>query len=396
MATGLTLLEAPTARASALGEAFSAVTDDAAGLAYNPASLATLQNSQASFLYHRGALDDQYGNILLGFPMRQGGWGLSAGYYDGGTINVSDGNSQRTINSQTDHIATVGWSRRQGSIRIGVAGKYLSSELAETYKATTFAGDVGTQMNIGTFGTIGLAVQNIGGTLHYASSGHDLPRTLRLGLGFIAYPKLFPILFLIEMPYNMVQKQANASAGVEIPWRDLAFRAGYQSGTDQGRFTAGAGIKIKNLSLDFAFGFVNTFDNTEHISISYRFGNENLAEATAPSNNESHRKTLRELDVSAKETISKTEKKDGVLDVQHSQPQDFAANMIEKSSRQRLVSEKTYQVRQGDTLKKISKRVYGSTGMWKYIYYANKNVLRSPNELEVGQILRIPKMESEK
>jgi hypothetical protein len=49
----LSLLEAPTARPAALGEALTAATDDVAAFSYNPAALATLQKGHAAFLYHR-------------------------------------------------------------------------------------------------------------------------------------------------------------------------------------------------------------------------------------------------------------------------------------------------------------------------------------------------------
>ena len=55
---GLTLLEAPSARAAALGEAFSAASDDLSAFSYNPASLFTFENSRGSFLYQEGATED--------------------------------------------------------------------------------------------------------------------------------------------------------------------------------------------------------------------------------------------------------------------------------------------------------------------------------------------------
>src|SRR5690242_13966416 len=47
---GLTLLEPSGARPAALGEAFTAATNDIAGFDYNPASLKSLESGQASFM----------------------------------------------------------------------------------------------------------------------------------------------------------------------------------------------------------------------------------------------------------------------------------------------------------------------------------------------------------
>ncbi len=56
----------------------------------------------------------------------------------------------------------------------------------------------------------------------------------------------------------------------------------------------------------------------------------------------------------------------------------------------RGTSGRTYTVRPGDTLGKISQRFYGSTRRYMDIYEANRNVLSSPSRVEVGQVLVIP------
>jgi hypothetical protein len=50
----------------------------------------------------------------------------------------------------------------------------------------------------------------------------------------------------------------------------------------------------------------------------------------------------------------------------------------------------SYTVGKNDTLQKISNKFYGTTKKWPKIYEANKDVLRSPDKLYAGQILKIP------
>jgi len=51
----------------------------------------------------------------------------------------------------------------------------------------------------------------------------------------------------------------------------------------------------------------------------------------------------------------------------------------------------TYKVQKGDSLRKISKRVYGSEKYWERIARVNRNVLRgNPNNIEVGMVLTLP------
>lgn len=49
-----------------------------------------------------------------------------------------------------------------------------------------------------------------------------------------------------------------------------------------------------------------------------------------------------------------------------------------------------YQVQSGDTLSKISQKVYGVSSRWQDIYQANRDQLNDPASLKVGQTLKIP------
>lgn len=51
---------------------------------------------------------------------------------------------------------------------------------------------------------------------------------------------------------------------------------------------------------------------------------------------------------------------------------------------------RTYTVRPGDTLSKIAIRFYGSSRRYMEIYDANRDVMSSPTNVKVGQVLRIP------
>jgi len=50
-----------------------------------------------------------------------------------------------------------------------------------------------------------------------------------------------------------------------------------------------------------------------------------------------------------------------------------------------------YTVLPGDTLSRIAGKVYGDSGKWKPIFEANKSVLGRPENVRVGQKLRIPR-----
>ncbi len=50
----------------------------------------------------------------------------------------------------------------------------------------------------------------------------------------------------------------------------------------------------------------------------------------------------------------------------------------------------TYTVKAGDTLSKISKQQYGDANEYMRIFYANRDKLKDPDKIQVGQQLTIP------
>ena len=52
--------------------------------------------------------------------------------------------------------------------------------------------------------------------------------------------------------------------------------------------------------------------------------------------------------------------------------------------------EKTYTVVKGDTLSKISKEYYGNANEYMKIFNANRDQLKDPDKIQIGQVLRIP------
>ena len=54
------------------------------------------------------------------------------------------------------------------------------------------------------------------------------------------------------------------------------------------------------------------------------------------------------------------------------------------------IPEKSYTVVGGDTLSKIAKQFYGDANQYMKIFNANKDQLKDPNKINVGQTLRIP------
>jgi long-subunit fatty acid transport protein len=63
-----------------MGEAYTAMADDVSSLYWNPAGIAILNQSQASFMYTQWLKDLQYHNASVAMPLENGGIGASVSY----------------------------------------------------------------------------------------------------------------------------------------------------------------------------------------------------------------------------------------------------------------------------------------------------------------------------
>ncbi len=54
------------------------------------------------------------------------------------------------------------------------------------------------------------------------------------------------------------------------------------------------------------------------------------------------------------------------------------------------VPEQIYEIAAGDNLSKIAKKFYGDANKYMKIFEANKDQLKDPNQIKVGQKIRIP------
>jgi LysM repeat protein len=69
---------------------------------------------------------------------------------------------------------------------------------------------------------------------------------------------------------------------------------------------------------------------------------------------------------------------------------DFPVNPSMASTQPQAGRFQTYTVKPGDTLSKISKQFYGNANDYMRIFNANKDKLRDPNVVNVGEELKIP------
>ena len=99
----------------------------------------------------------------------------------------------------------------------------------------------------------------------------------------------------------------------------------------------------------------------------------------------------------ARKTIAQLEKSQTIRSsAALSPPRSYNSEGLGQSSRQSDFTNaasvpKTYTVEAGDTLTKISTKVYGVSSRWRDIYVANRDIMPNENALKIGQVLKIPR-----
>jgi phage tail protein X len=377
---GLTLIESPNARPAALGEAFSAASDDISAVAYNPASLKSLKMGQASFLYQKGIAEDAYGHFMVGVPTKKGSLGMSVGYYNGGSIDLYDGANTRTVNAQTDLSVGLSYSNNVGPVAVGVTGKYLSSQLIESARATAFAGDFGLSMPVNSRVQIGGAVQNIGTQLKFVEEGDSLPRIARTGVAISLLSNRSTTL-LMDAIYHMNEQELTPAAGLEVSFGLLAVRAGYKGGRGAQEFSIGTGLMIGRSNLDYSFGMMDGLEARHRVSLSMRFSGPAAPSPFVRAIESTPKTTLahRVVEVEENEAMGKS------APVRHS----LGSLDAKKPSPVRRAS-RVYVVRTGDTLGRIAAKYYGTKTQAARIFAANKHLMENPNDLTAGQKIILP------
>ncbi|OVE78188.1 hypothetical protein BVX98_01010 [bacterium F11] len=371
---GLTLLEAPGARAAALGEAFSTMREDVTAFAYNPASLYPLETGQASFMLEKGISDDTYGHFLIGYPRYKDSFGLSVSHYNGGKATLYDGVTERNVTLQSDLSIGIGYATAFRHISIGATAKYFKSELADTASASAFAGDIGLNAPLFQNVRFGLALQNIGSKLQYVSVKNDLPRMARAGITMKFIPYKYITTLLIDSAYSLNNNELIPSAGLETWIGPLALRAGYKGGSDLEAISFGTGFRFGNASLDYAFGLVDQLDSRHRVSFGLRFGNIRVFPDFV---NKPNTRVKR---------IRKAKKPLPLYT-----PWKRNSTVAIKRHAGTTIAPHHYVVKKGDTLKSISKKYYGYDVFWDEIYNANRHILNHSETLPVGQKIILPR-----
>ena len=303
------------ARPTGMGKAFTGVTGDVNNIFINPAGLSALLSLEATSMYTNLLGDINYTMLGVSYPTVAGTFGLGyVGVQTGDVIVTSLDTSGRPIPSGS----TMGYTNNVVVLSYGsklekMAGKWKPFKdisiglnvkvFAESFRGSGAPSAVGTDLDLGftykprpylTFGVLGKNIlpynSSFGGTLVWSNGTREsIPSQFKLGAAMKFFgegaPKQFrnqDVLGSVDLDLDP-NRQLPALLHMGLEWLPVKFLA-IRAGLDQSyggasvtpatnNLTAGIGLRLKDLSFDYAYRKDNVLsDNSNHyISISYKF-----------------------------------------------------------------------------------------------------------------------------
>ncbi len=278
-----------SARATAMGQAYYAVSDDAVSVFYNPAGAPHILRKEVGFSYRVMDLDRRLGYISAIMPVRNEAT-ISLGWIFAGVNNLAERNSRGEITGDlaySENVLSLSFARRFSKyVSVGGTGRYYFSKLANV-TTNTIGIDIGTYIKLEPDAGLGessfidllrfgFVVGNLGAKYIWTTGDYwgqfgeqgdsrtdDFPLLIGGGVSVLTFDS----------------KLLVAVDARKYKWHDLRFNAGVEyapqdalrlrAGLDDFNPTFGGGVRRKldsfELSIDYAFSASKAGERSDHI-----------------------------------------------------------------------------------------------------------------------------------
>jgi long-subunit fatty acid transport protein len=295
------------ARYIGVGEAATAIVDDAYSMYWNPAGMAKMEGSEFAFTNVDWVESVNLNFVSFATPVSFGGTAgfaltvLSVGDMEETTVWQPDGTG-RTFDASSFAIAAGYAHSLTDRFAAGFKIKYVSERIAEA-RSKGYAFDIGTRFDTGYRNLrMGVSVLNLGPGMRFSGStldfeyrrdqdntnydavdasltteDYDLPLTFRLGLAYDFIQNEFSTWTVsadAKHPNDNVQQ---LSLGTEYTWKQaVSLRAGYKFRSEEEGLTLGGGVIVNPTSgsalvVDYAWSDFGNLDSAHRFSFGIRF-----------------------------------------------------------------------------------------------------------------------------
>ncbi len=274
------------ARAVGMGGAYTALASDSNALLYNPAGLARVRSSEATFMHNQYALgvSQQYIAAAL-----KSGLGFQFNYASLGDVprtTISNPGGAGSRLSVSDSSLGAGYGRELNpDLAIGGGLKYISESLGDA-TANGYAVDLGGLYRMPEMPALvfGASLLNLGPPVKFGSTSEKLPTTLRLGAGYGLKLTDNDVTLALDITKSFLDKIRIGLGAETLIKEQFAVRAGFTTRQDAGLGLAiGLGWKGRKLGADYAFVPMGELGTAHRISFTLRWGrSDDPATAKAP------------------------------------------------------------------------------------------------------------------
>ncbi len=269
-------------RESAMGEAFTSLSDDVNAVFWNVAGIGFVTDPQLTFSHTNWLVESTHDAFAVAIPMKSFVIGLSAISFkikEFEETTVLEPNGTGNMVGAGDYLVGLSLARRfTDKLTIGLQIKYVQ-EVLDNRSFENMLFDIGTIYHTG-FRDLKLAfaLQHFGPDMVLAEQQFRTPLLFRVGASDkIVASDFHRLVASIELVHPTDASEW-INTGVEYTFMNiLALRGGYQANDKEQRLTSGFGIMVPEIgkiktNVDYAYGsFGDIFGATHRLTISLSF-----------------------------------------------------------------------------------------------------------------------------
>lgn len=291
------------AKAQAMGGAFAGLADDESAAYYNPAGIIGFQQRAVAGSYMNYIADIQSGYLAMILPslstesqMRSDQFdeftvkdaasalGISVNYLNYGTMDEtnSDGEIVGDFTGSDMAVALTYARRLSDQFTLGGSAKFIYQKIQE-YSSDALALDLGGIYRLRDGRTsIGVSASNLGFQLSGLSTEHKDPLPIIIRAGLSHHLRGMPLTASAEVAYP-TDNDIFGSLGLELlpKGSPVALRVGYStfgnnyetggSKDNTSGFSVGAGFRLSNFVIDYAFLPYADLGSLHRVSLAHRW-----------------------------------------------------------------------------------------------------------------------------
>lgn len=274
----------PSPRAAAMGDAFTAISNDASAISYNPAGMGLVDKKEIMFSHtswFQGVRNEYLATAIPLSEMFTIGASLDYMFTDDMAERNIYGEQTGTFRETNGYFSIGGAYRPVAPISFGASLKAIRQTLAGE-KGQAFAGSAGALYTTD-YLNIGAGFDNVGTPMTTGSDSFSLPSLWKAGLAVQPFKKTYLSCDAVKARDRKTEFRLGAEAHVSnlLGYSDAAmfFRAGFRSLKDDNTgpgLTGGIGLDLNTFSIDYAFAPYGDLGDTHRIAFTYRFGYNRL------------------------------------------------------------------------------------------------------------------------